>query len=360
VAIPVNATLTTVTETYIGQDGTSTGIPASGTIVFKPSNSIYVNDPGNAIFPPSTVTKALDAGGTFTAQLIAADDTDLSPTGWTYDVTENLSIGSTALPPRTYSIAVPSTGPVRLSAIAPTPPSGGTVTGLVTQVNGKNPDISGHVTLVPSDIGAYVKPGPGIPSTDLTTAVQTSLSSANTAVQPSRTITSGAGLTGGGDLSADRTLAVSYGTTSGTAAQGNDSRITGAEQVANKNATSGYAGLDSASRVAPANAPLVPQVQAPAFASTVTIDASTGSEFDITLTGNLTLGNPTNPVHGQKVLFALTQDATGSRTLTLGSAFNAGPLTVTLSTAANKVDYLLVKYRSAASKWDVLAFGAGY
>lgn len=46
-----------------------------------------------------------------------------------------------------------------------------------------------------------------------------------------RAITAGTGLTGGGDLSADRSLAVSYGTTSGTAAQGNDSRITGATQT---------------------------------------------------------------------------------------------------------------------------------
>lgn len=50
------------------------------------------------------------------------------------------------------------------------------------------------------------------------------------AVQTTRTITAGTGLTGGGDLSADRTLTVSYGTTAGTAAQGNDSRITGAVQ----------------------------------------------------------------------------------------------------------------------------------
>lgn len=45
------------------------------------------------------------------------------------------------------------------------------------------------------------------------------------AVPTSRTITAGTGLTGGGDLSANRTLAVSYGTTAGTAAQGNDSRL---------------------------------------------------------------------------------------------------------------------------------------
>lgn len=46
----------------------------------------------------------------------------------------------------------------------------------------------------------------------------------------SRQVISGTGLSGGGDLSADRTLSVNYGSTAGTAAQGNDSRITGALQ----------------------------------------------------------------------------------------------------------------------------------
>jgi hypothetical protein len=64
-----------------------------------------------------------------------------------------------------------------------------------------------------------------------------------------RTITAGTGLTGGGDLSADRTLTVAYGVTAGTAAQGNDSRITGAEQTANKGIANGYAGLNSSTRV---------------------------------------------------------------------------------------------------------------
>lgn len=44
-------------------------------------------------------------------------------------------------------------------------------------------------------------------------------------VPTSRTISAGTGLTGGGDLSANRSLAVSYGTTAGTATQGNDTRI---------------------------------------------------------------------------------------------------------------------------------------
>lgn len=53
---------------------------------------------------------------------------------------------------------------------------------------------------------------------------------ASTAVLPTRQVIAGTGLTGGGDLSADRTLAVAYGTTSTTAAAGDDARITGAAQ----------------------------------------------------------------------------------------------------------------------------------
>lgn len=44
-------------------------------------------------------------------------------------------------------------------------------------------------------------------------------------VPTSRTLTASTGLTGGGDLSADRSFAVSYGNSSGTAAQGNDARF---------------------------------------------------------------------------------------------------------------------------------------
>ncbi len=58
------------------------------------------------------------------------------------------------------------------------------------------------------------------------------------AVQTSRTVSAGTGLTGGGDLSANRTLAVSYGTTAGTACQGNDSRLS------NSRAPSGSASGD--------------------------------------------------------------------------------------------------------------------
>lgn len=65
------------------------------------------------------------------------------------------------------------------------------------------------------------------------TSGNTALDSRVSAVETGKTTTArkiiaGTGLTGGGDLTADRTLAVAYGTAAGTSAQGNDSRFTDA------------------------------------------------------------------------------------------------------------------------------------
>jgi hypothetical protein len=52
----------------------------------------------------------------------------------------------------------------------------------------------------------------------------------NTKADKAVSINAGTGLTGGGNLSANRTLSVNYGTTEGTAAQGNDSRLSDARE----------------------------------------------------------------------------------------------------------------------------------
>ena len=59
----------------------------------------------------------------------------------------------------------------------------------------------------------------------VSTATQTAL---NLKADKTTTISAGTGLTGGGDLSVNRTLTVSYGATAGTAAQGNDPRLSDA------------------------------------------------------------------------------------------------------------------------------------
>ena len=69
---------------------------------------------------------------------------------------------------------------------------------------------------------------------------------------PANTIAVGSG----GGLT---TVEVNYGTTANTAAQGNDSRITGAEQAVNKGGVGGYCPLDGSALVPVANLPAVTQ-----------------------------------------------------------------------------------------------------
>lgn len=74
----------------------------------------------------------------------------------------------------------------------------------------------------------------GAPKKTLWSVIKSTLKTYFDTLYPpvSRLVSAGTGLTGGGSLAADRSLAVSFGTSAGTVAQGNDSRITGALQRA--------------------------------------------------------------------------------------------------------------------------------
>lgn len=79
-----------------------------------------------------------------------------------------------------------------------------------------------------------------------------------------------------------------------------------------------------------------------AYAATVTLDLTTGFNFEIgALTGNLTLANPSAGITpGRSGSIGLTQDGTGSRTLTLGSYWKCFGGAPTASTPASSVDTL--------------------
>ena len=76
--------------------------------------------------------------------------------------------------------------------------------------------------------------------------------------------------------------------------------------------------------------------------ATLTPNAANGSVQTITATGNFTLSAFTSPVSGQTITFIITQDATGSRTLTSTMKFAGG--SKTLTTTANAIDILTVSY----------------
>lgn len=95
--------------------------------------------------------------------------------------------------------------------------------------------------------------------------------------------------------------------------------------------------------------------------ATIATDVSTAIHFRVVLGGNRTLGNPTNPRDGQKVIWEFVQDSTGSRTITLDTKFDQGnDVAVTLSTTAGTIDMMLGTYDAPNDKWRVLDFRTGY
>jgi hypothetical protein len=99
-------------------------------------------------------------------------------------------------------------------------------------------------------------------------------------------------------------------------------------------------------------------------AATIAVDASYGDcLLTVTLGGNRTLGGPTNPVHdGQKIVFKVSQDGTGNRTLAYDALyrFSTDLPSPTLSTAASKIDYLGFIYNAASNKWDFVGKVFGF
>lgn len=96
--------------------------------------------------------------------------------------------------------------------------------------------------------------------------------------------------------------------------------------------------------------------------ASILLDASTSNYFRVTLTANRSLANPTNPVDAQEITLEVKQDATGSRTLSYGTAYSFGTdiPSVTLTTIANKIDYIKFRYNLAALKWHVIDVKKGY
>lgn len=99
------------------------------------------------------------------------------------------------------------------------------------------------------------------------------------------------------------------------------------------------------------------------FATLLATNSALGSTFDVTVTSNFTLSNPTNGIDGQAIVWRIKQGGTGSYTMTLGTQFrlpSSGPGSIVLSTSVGTMDIFCAKYNAAASKWDVVSFVTGY
>ena len=98
----------------------------------------------------------------------------------------------------------------------------------------------------------------------------------------------------------------------------------------------------------------------------ISLDASLGNHFRVTLAGNRTLLAPTNAVDGQKITIEVIQDGGGNRTLTLttGSAgsfiFGTDITGITLTTTGGKRDLIGCVYSSSLDRWMVVSFIKGF
>ncbi|MGN7137224.1 hypothetical protein [Streptomyces pseudogriseolus] len=99
-------------------------------------------------------------------------------------------------------------------------------------------------------------------------------------------------------------------------------------------------------------------------AATIATDASRGSHFKVTLTANRTLGVPTNPVDGQRVVWEVVASG-GARTLTLATGVAGGfafgtDITALSATTSGATDYIGAIYSATAQRWRVVAYAKGY
>jgi hypothetical protein len=106
---------------------------------------------------------------------------------------------------------------------------------------------------------------------------------------------------------------------------------------------------------------LAPAVVMLTDASTISVDASQGNDFRVTLGASRTMGTPSNPTDGQQIIFQITQGSGGSATITWGTGYEFSTLPQpTLSTAAGETDLLGFIYNSAKSSWLLAAFVNGF
>ena len=79
--------------------------------------------------------------------------------------------------------------------------------------------------------------------------------------------------------------------------------------------------------------------------ATIAVDFDTGQNFTVTLAGNRALGNPTNVTAGQTGSIFVTQDGTGSRTLSYGTSWEfpgaTAPTLTTTAAAVDRIDYIV-------------------
>jgi hypothetical protein len=125
---PAGIATTILTGTYLDPEGNA----LAGTLTFQPPMVLTFTGSHAISALPATVT--LDLNGQFSVALISTDNSGMSPTGWTYQVTERIysqvsatsGLSPIVSPVRQYSIFLPqSPSTVDIAQLAPRAPYSG-------------------------------------------------------------------------------------------------------------------------------------------------------------------------------------------------------------------------------------------
>ncbi len=110
-AVPASVSTGTITGTFVS----TTGEPKSGHVWFTPSFEEGIVAGDNVIVTPEKTIVALDTNGHFEIVLVATDDPDLVPLGFTYTV--SFDIARVSLP--SFSMSLASGATVDLADVFP-------------------------------------------------------------------------------------------------------------------------------------------------------------------------------------------------------------------------------------------------
>lgn len=130
------------------------------------------------------------------------------------------------------------------------------------------------------------------------------------------------------------------------------------EATANKGAASGYCGLDSSSRVAAANMPLVSStVGTLTLGTTVTVDATTGNMFNLTINSATTPTLTPSGTNDHQIIQVTVLASGATRTCNVASAvkLSTGLSSRSFSIASGLVLMVAMKYSTLLGAWVMTA-----
>lgn len=123
-------------------------------------------------------------------------------------------------------------------------------------------------------------------------------------------------------------------------------------------ATTAHVFAERSNTVTLTNKRITPRVSTTASSATPTPNADTDDHYTVTaLATNATFGAPTGtPTDGQNLTIRILDNGT-ARTLAWNAIYRPITITMPSTTVISKTMYLGMKYNSADTRWDVLAYG---